>query len=77
LSQDPRAAYDVLHLNFESRRAGTLSVVGARVLAPPALLAREVRRLGLLIAVFGRPDREHYLDATLYLEATGHPGMPF
>jgi hypothetical protein len=69
-----RATWLHLYFNVPSRLAwDAISFVGARVLVPPASLAPEVRGLGLVIAVFGTPDMEQYLDATLYREATGEP----
>jgi hypothetical protein len=44
--------------------------VSAKLFVPPASLAQELRGLSVMIAVFGTPDMEQYLDATLYREAT-------
>jgi hypothetical protein len=62
-----------LHLYFQIPSPlawDAISFVGTRVLVPPASLAQEFRGLALVIAVFGAPDMEQYLDATLYREAT-------
>jgi hypothetical protein len=66
-----------LHLYFQGPPALTWNVIAfvtSRVLVPPAQLAVELRGLTLVVAVFGAPDMELYLDLILYREATGWPG---
>lgn len=62
-----------LHLYFNvppALASAAISFVGAKVFEPPASLPPEFRGLGLQIAIFGTPDMEQYLDATLYRDAT-------
>jgi hypothetical protein len=68
-----------LHLYFEVPPAlawDTMASIAARLIVPPAALARELRGLGLIVAVFGAPDMEQYMDLILYREATLKDGEP-
>jgi hypothetical protein len=71
-----RATWLHLYFNVPSALASAaISFVSAKVFVPPANLPPEFRGLGLVIAVFGTPDMEQYLDATLYHEATTPPAV--
>jgi hypothetical protein len=64
-----------LHLLVPSALAwDAITFIVPRVVVRPASLAPELRGLALVIAVFGTPDMELYLDLTLYREATGEAG---
>jgi hypothetical protein len=69
----------VLHLYFEAPPAQvweTVAFVADQLLVPPDARAPELWGLALVVAVFGSPDMEQYLDLTLYPAETEAAGRP-
>jgi hypothetical protein len=65
-----------LHLYFQvpsTRVWDTMAFVAGHLILRPAQLPRELRGLGLQVAVFAMPDMEQFMDLTLFQEATIEP----